>query len=817
MLTLIADIRYAARKLLSAPGFTTIAVLTLTLAIGASTALFSIVNSVVLNALPYAHPERLVVLASTSPTGAHMPASPRDLIDYRDQSGMFSDVAGIDAGENATLTRPGSPAIRLGEARVGATLFRVLGVQPAFGRFFAAGEDSANAAKVVVLSNLAWHRYFGGDTSIVGQSVTLDGEQYRVVGIAKHGLDYPQSPDIWVPLVWRSFEVGDAARGYHATVGAARLRDGVTIEAAQGRLTQIAARLAEEFPSTNAKIGALVSPLQHQIVGDVSRALWPMLGAVLVVLLIACTNIANLLLVRATAREPEIAVRTALGAERTRIVRQLITESMLLWIAGALFGTLVATWLLSAVSALGPRDLPRLDEIAIDGRVLAFAFVITVITGLAFGLVPAIQAARTDVAQLIRASGRVRGRRGANRARSAFVLAEVALATVLLVGAALLIRSFERLVHVDPGFRSSHLVVADVALTGGRYRHDAGNIAYANDVLARLAAIPGVQHVAVAADRPLDPDGPFGASTSFTVDDAPKPKPGTEPDSRLLPVSPSYFTTVGMTLVRGRFFTDAENRLDAPPVVVIDDELARRYFPNENPIGKHLTYGLSHSTTGEPGDTIRMRGEIVGIVKHAVHEKLGEKAQPSTYFPYVTAPFGATFVVRTERDPATVEADIGTALRAQDPNVSIYELGTMDDAVSVSVAQPRFYTLLLGAFAGLALLLAALGVFGVMSFIVGQRTREFGIRIALGATVGDLVHSVVREGLGLALSGIAVGAVISAGLTRVIRDLLYGTGALDLTAFVAASAVLAAAAALAAWLPARRAARVDPMQAMRAE
>jgi putative ABC transport system permease protein len=817
MHTLLADIRYAARKLMRAPAFTATAVLTLTLAIGSTTALFSIVNSVVLEPLPFAHPDRLAFVSSTSPSGRQMPVSPQNLIDYRDQSHVFSGVAAVDAGESATLTRPDAPATRLSEARVGADFFRVLGVQPAVGRFFAAGEDSSSAAKVVVLSDLAWRRYFNGDARVVGQPVTLDGTMYRVIGVAKPGLDYPQGPDIWIPAVWMSFELGDAARGYNAATAVARLKDGMTFDRARLELQTIADRLADRFPNTNAKVGAFIDPLQHQLVGDVTHALWPMLGAVVLVLLIACTNVANLLLVRGAGRESELAVRTALGAGRGRIMRQLVTESMLLWIAGAAFGALFASWSIGAVIAFGPRGLPRLHEIAIDGRVVAFTAFLTVVTGLVFGSLPAFQAARLDISQMLRAGARGAGAIGGNRTRSALVVAEVALATVLLVGAGLLIKSFERLTRVDPGFRPSHLVVLDAALSGDRYRHDAENNAFAANVESRIASLPGVQSAAVGAARPLDPDGPFGASTSFTVDNESRPKPGTEPTAHVVPVSPSYFATLGATVERGRVFTASENRLDVPPVLLIDEELARRYFANVNPIGKRLTFGLSHSITGAAGDTVRMRGEVIGVVKNIVRNRLGETPEPTAYFPYATAPFAATFVVRTDADPTMVEGEIRRAVHEVDPNVSLYELGTMDDAMSESVAQPRFYTLLLTVFSALALLLAAVGIFGVMSYVVGQRTREFGIRIALGATAHHVVRSVVRRGLVIGLGGIAAGTIAAAVATRGIRALLYGTDPLDLPAFVGAALILAAVAALAAWLPARRAARVDPVTAMRAD
>jgi predicted permease len=417
---------------------------------------------------------------------------------------------------------------------------------------------------------------------------------------------------------------------------------------------------------------------------------------------------------------------------------------------------------------------------------------------------------------MLRRSGR-QGSSGSNRTRAALIVTEVALATVLLVGAGLLVRSFERLMHADPGFRPDRLLVFDAALAGGRYRHDAENNAFANVVEARLGALAGVKSAAVTSARPLDPDAPYGASTSFTVDNEPKPRPGTEPNARLIPVSPKYFATIGASLVRGRFFEERDNRLDAPPVILIDDELARRYFPGVDPIGKRLTFGLSHSTTGAAGDTVRMRGQVVGILRNVVGDRVGEAAEPTAFFPYATAPLGATFVVRVSGDPSAVEPAIRRVVAEVDPTVSVYGLGTMEDALSASVAQPRFYALLLGTFSAVALLLAGIGIFGVVSYSVGQRTREFGIRFALGATGREVTRSVVTRTFTLVSGGILIGAVLAIAATRAIRTLLYGVQPLDLPAFASAMLVLGAVALIAAWLPARRAARIDPMVAMRPE
>lgn len=812
MYNLLLDVRYAVRKLARTPGFTCIAVLTLALGIGATTAIFSIVNSVLLRPLPFADPARLAFIESVSPTGAPMPASPQDLADYARQSQVFTSVAAIDAGEQARFTGAGASAELLSEARVGASMFSILGVSPQVGRFFVPGEDSASAAPVVVLSDRSWRRDFGGDPHVIGQSIELSDKRYRVIGVAAPTLTYPANPDLWIPAVWHDYEMGDSTRGFHSVTAIGRLATNATFESAHAALQAIATRLGATFPATNARIGAYVQPLQEHMVGNVSVALYAMLGAVGFVLLIACVNVANLLLVRAAARQSEIALRTALGAARGRIVRHLVTESLVLSAAGAVLGTILAAWALDAVLALSPRGLPRLDEIAIDWRVIAFTAVLSIVVGVLFGLVPALHAVRSDISNMLR-QGRG-GAGGANRTRSALVLAEVALATVLLAGAGLLIRSFERLMHHDPGFNPSHLVVFNLALPS---MYDDQMNARASEVLARLRALPGTQRAAVAAALPLDPNAPFGAHTSFRVIGEPKPVHGYEPISRIQPVSPSYFSTMGMTLVRGRWFTDAENRRDVPAVLVIDEALAAKYFPNQNAIGKQLTFGFQHTFTANPNDTLTMHGEIVGVARNAAYSALGGKPDPTTYVPYATAPVGAAFVVRTNADPRVTQASIQHVMHDADPNAPVYGLRSMDDALSASVAQPRFYTLLLGAFAAMALLLAALGIYGVISYVVTNRTREFGIRIALGATSRDVTRLVVRRGLGLTLGGIVLGGIAAAALTRVIRSLLFETAPTDVPTFVLGAIVLGVVATLASWLPARRASRTDPTVAMRAE
>jgi len=814
MSVLLQDVRYALRTLRRTPTFTIIAVLTLAVALGATTTVFSVVDAVLLKALPFAEPARLAFIESTSPEGRPMHVSPQDLVDYRRQTTAFSDVAAVDPNASANLSDGTSAPRRLRQTRVGASFFSVLGVRPQHGRFFVAGEDSAGAAKTVVLSHSAWHAYFGGDPKIVGRRVMLDGASYEVIGIAPSSMNFPSATDMWVPAVWRDFEIGDDNRGYHAVNAVGRLAPGVGFDIARQQLATVATRLANQFPQTNAKVGALVQPLRENLIGDVSRPLWAMLGATAFVLLMACANVANLLLVRASSRESEMAVRTALGAGRTRLVRQLVTESLLLAVAGATLGALLSAWTVDLVATYGPRGVPRIADVSVDARVVAFTTVVAILTALLFGLAPALRAAPRDPVQMLRAGSRALAGGAAN---STLVLVEIALATTLLVGAGLFMRSFSRLTSVHPGFEPKHLVTFDVALVGDRYLTDARSNAFADAVLSTIGALPGVERAAVATTAPVDPDPGFSASTSFTVDGDPPPAPGSEHLSRVLGVSPSYFETLGLSLRSGRIFTEPENRIDAAPVLVINRALADRYFAGSNPIGRHLTFGLSHTFTESPADSVRMRGEIVGIVDNTTQRSLSEKPVPAAYVPYRTAPFAPAFMVRTTLPLSSLEGSLRRAVRDVDATASVYGLTTMDDALSATVAQPRFYTMLIAVFGCVALVLAALGVYGVISYLVTQRIREFGIRVALGATAGTIARSVLARALALSSVGIAVGVAGALVVGRLIQSLLFDTSAFDAATFAAVAVMLLAVAGLAAWIPARRAASADPMSAMRAD
>ncbi|HET7552834.1 MAG TPA: ABC transporter permease [Gemmatimonadaceae bacterium] len=811
--TLLQDIRYAVRKLLRAPGFALVAVATLALAIGATTAVFSIVNGVLLQPLPFEDPSRIVSVSSMGKSGEPVYMSALDYIDYRDGSKSFESMAQY-TGESVNLTGSGVQPMRLTEARVGARFFDVLGVRAQRGRFFTANEDSPEAPRVAVISDALWRGRFGADPGVLGRSIALDDVQYTVVGVAEPELRFPEQPDVWVPYVFQPYELGPNSRGGHSLWGIARVKPGASIAGASAELEGIARNLEAKFPESNTGFGAMAEPLRDQIVGDVRPALLAMLGAVGLVLLIACANVANLLLVRAAARESEMAVRTALGAGRGRIVRQLVTESVLLALAGAALGVVLASWAVSAVVALGPRGLPRLAEVAVDGRVLLFAAGVALLNGILFGLAPAIQAARSNTGQSLRDGPRGSSRGGAKRTRNALVVVEMALAVMLLIGAGLLMRSFIRLVNVNPGFRTEQLVTFNVTLPDAKYPFDRQRVAFTSELQSSLGELPGTKDVAVSFGRPMERMGIF---TVFEVEGRPASSPDNRSTSVMQPVSPEYFSALGIPLVRGRLYTALDNRRGAPAVVVINRELARRYFATENPIGKRITLGMSHDTAG-PNTPVEAGGEIVGIVGDVKQFGLDSDVRPMVYLPFAHVPLNhVSVLVRSSADPRLLESEIRSRVRALDPDLPIFDLGTMKQMVSDSVSQPRFYLLLLGAFAGVALLLAALGVYGVISYAVSQRTRELGIRIALGASEERVVRLVLSSGVSLALGGVVAGVLASLYATRLLRTLLFGVPSTDPVTFGAVALLLILVGALAAFIPARRAASVNPVIAMRAE
>jgi predicted permease len=811
--TLIQDLRYSVRKLLRTPGFTIVAVATLALAIGATTAVYSIVDGVLLEPLPFRDPSRLVRVESTGRDGKSFPLSPADFVDYQNQSTSFTGMAQFAPGSANFATNGGDP-VRLDRLTVGPSFFTVLGLSPVRGRFFADNEGRPGASNVVVISDNLWRSRFASSPSAIGQSIILDERPYTVIGVAPATANYPQPVDVWIPnAIQQSSD--PSARGMHQFFAIGRVKDGVPIARARQDIAAIAKRLSNEYPQMNAAIGGNVLPLQEQLVGNLRPTLFAILGAVGFVLLIACANVANLLLVRASARSGEMAVRTALGAATSRIVRQLVTESLLLALAGAAIGVTLAAWVVRSIVALGPRLLPRLSEVSVNGRVLAVSATVAVITGVIFGIVPALYTARPDIASMLRSSVRGSSRGGVNRVRSGLIVAEMAMAVVLLIGAGLLIKSFVALTRVDLGFRTENVVTFDVSLPQAKYAKDNARLAAIHSIQSRIGALPGTQYVGVVNGRPLARQLTM---TMFDVVGQPPNDPMHRTITEVHPASPSFFAAMGMTLKKGRFYTEAENRRDGHQVLVINEELARRYFPGQDPIGKEITLGIGYNEQLGPADTLGVQGEIVGIVDDVKQRGLAADLFPMTYVPYDALP-GAlnSIVVRTTANPTAVEAAIRAQVKAVDPRLPVVGLNTMSQVVSDSVAQPRFYMAMVAAFACIALLLAAIGIYGVISFTVAQRSRELGIRIALGATKQRVIGQVLGEGLTLTLVGVGVGLVAAFGLTRLIRSMLFGVGALDGVTFGGVAATLVAIALLASWLPARRAAAVDPLIAMRAE
>ena len=811
--TLLRDVRYSIRKLLHAPGFTAVVVGTLALSIGATTAVFSIVNGVLLEPLALPNANRIVSVSSADRDGNPSPMSLQDFEDYRAESRLIPAMAAYDQGTH-NLTGTGGEPIRLSGARVTANFFDVLGVSPIFGRGFSRGEDAKTAARTAVLSEGLWRSHFGSDPKILGRILAIDGRPHTVIGVVPE-IELRRATDIWLPLIPEAGEDDPSNRGSHYLNGVGRLAPAASVNRAALELAQIARRLELQYPQSNTHFSATAAPLRDTIVGKVRPALLVMLGGVGFVLLIACANVANLLLVRASTRETEIAVRTALGAGARQLVRQLLTESVLLAAAGTIVGTSLAAWAVDAVKAIGPQGVPRLERVSIDARVLAFSAIVAVVTGLLFGLAPAIHAAKTNIGQMLKESARgSSGRRATRRTRAALVVTEMSLAVVLLVGAGLLARTFVALTRVDPGYRPENVVTMSVSLPDVKYPWDQQAITFSDQLLDRLRRLPDVQSVALAFGRPLSD---IGMRVGFRRDDRPPPTPDKRLVADVRVVTPGFFSTLRIPVLTGRSFatTDLPN---APGAIVVSQAFARQFFPNENPIGKHITIGWGRQRSPNPSDTVSAAGEIVGIVGDIRAYGNRDKPPSTIYLPYDQAPIQAfSVLVRSTAAPAVIVNGARTAVREVDPELPVFDVKTMTDAVAESVSQPRFYAILLGSFAGIALIIAALGIYGVISYTVSQRTRELGIRIALGAQRDRVLQLVIRQGLRLTLLGIAVGLVAAYVLTRVIASLLFGVAPADPATFGGVALVFLAIAWLASYLPARRAASVDPIIAMRAE
>ena len=803
---MLTDLRYALRMLVKSPAFSIIAILTLGLAIGANSAIFSVVNAVLLRPLPYPQSEQLVRIFGSQPQLALAPTSPANFLEWKEENQVFERI-GTYVGQGFNLIGGDKPERVIG-ARVSADLLQLLRVQPALGRLFTEEEDQEGRGKVVILSHEFWRNRFGGEANTVRQTITLNDKPYTVIGVMPPGFAFPGTrTQVWVPIAFNSAE--RATRDTNFIDVIARLKPGVSIEQARANMNAVAQSQTERYPKTNTGIGVKLISLQEHTVGDVRPMLIVLLGAVAFVLLIACANVANLLLARAAARQREMAIRGALGASRSRVVRLLLTESVLLGIVGGAIGLLLAIWSLDLLVSLKPANLPRLAEIGVNRTVFLFTFAVSVVTGLLFGLAPALQASKSDLNEGLKESSRGgtdSPRR--HRLRALLVVSEVALSLVLLVGAGLMIRSFSRLLAVDPGFKADHVLTAFVSLPDPKYPKREEQTVFFDRLLERLRNMPGVTAAGVISDLPLY----GGSSTGFDVDGRPEWAPGKRPLTDYRMINPDYFAAMGMKLVKGRAFSRYDNE-DAPGVVIINETMAARFFAGEDPIGQRL------DLSGNPKDL----REIVGVVGDVRNYGLDAEVKPEVYVPFLQSRpaylsglvSAMNVIVRSTSDPSSLAPALREQVQALDKDQPVSEIRTMEWYLADSMAQRRFNMLLLGAFAGLALVLAAVGIYGVIAYTVTQRTHEMGIRIALGARGADILRLIFGQSMLTTLSGIVIGLGAAFGLTRLLQNLLYQVTATDPFVFTSIPFLLLLVAMLATYIPARRAMKVDPITALR--
>ena len=808
MATLLQDLRYAFRLLAKSPSFTLIAVLTLALGIGTNTAIFTVVNGVLLRPLGFRDPSRVVLVAEKTsyPT---VSTSYENYIDWRGQSHSFESLEAT-RGTAITLTGTGEPE-RLNARMATAPLFSLLGVNAILGRTFLAEEDRAGGAPVVILSYGLWQRHFGAARDILGKSITLDSQPYTVVGVLPGGFELLQPADVFLPFTPWAKTLPDDRNWHPGIFVIGRLKDGITREQARTEMVGITKRLEQQYPIYNTGKSADVVGLQEQLVQNVRPALLLLLGAVGAVLLIACVNVANLLLARAAARGREVAIRTSMGASRWRVTRQLITESLLLSLAGGTLGLLFAWASLGPLLKLSSTSVPAVLTVGLDRWVLFFTLVVSFVTGLVFGIVPAVRTAKLDLRETLNegSRGSTTGI-GQHRIRGVLVAAEIAMAMLLLVGAGLLLRSFSRLQEVPPGFQADHLLVADLPLSLTAYSKPQQRFEFFDRLVARAKSLPGVRSAGAASFLPVSGGG---GALHFNINGRPPKSPHDYTVTGYRTVTPNYFETLGMPLAQGRFFTAADTE-KAPTVVVINSAMARTYFPGENPLGKRLQLGAIPES-----DVPWM--EVVGVVGD-VRQGLDLDPQAEMYLPYrqadqVLPVFQLSIVLRTATDPLLQAAALRSALGEIDPNQPLVRVRTMEENMAATVAQPRFRTWLIGIFAALALVLAGVGVYGVMSYTVTQRTSEIGIRVTLGAQPEDVFHIIVGEGLRLALAGVGAGILAALALTRLLRSFLYGVSAYDPLTFGGVALILTLVAVAASFFPARRATLVDPLVALRYE
>ncbi|OJT17558.1 permease [Archangium sp. Cb G35] len=801
--TLSQDFWLALRRLRKSPGFTLIAVLTLALGMGANSAIFSVVDTVLLRPLPMPEAERLVHVYSVS-RGKNGDTSVLDFRDMREKSRSFKELAASDSTD-LSLTGAGGEPERLQGTTVSAEFFQVLGTSPLVGRTFLPGEDAPGHSRVVVLGHALWQRRFGGDPAVLGRSVEVDGVPYTVVGVMRPGFDFPSRSQLWIPVTWEGDLIAPFNRGAHWLEVYGRLAPGVTVEQAQAELVALARELEAQYPQTNTGCGAAVVALQKDLVGEVEPALLLLLGAVGLVLLIACANLSNLLLARAVSREGEISVRLALGATPGRIVRQLLVESLVLALIGGAAGLLVASWSLDVLVALGPKDIPRLEQVTINGKVLVFSAGLSLFTALLFGLFPALQAARAELGHSLREVGRSStGVR--HRARNVLVVSETALAVVLLVAAGLLLKSFMRLQQVDPGFRSEHVLTMDLSLPQREaYASSASRVNFYDSLLERVRSLPGVQAVAATYHLPL---AGRNMSTSMWDMSRPKPTPEQRQYAQVRIITPGFFEVLRIPLKRGRLLTSQDGE-QGQWSVVISEEAARRYWPGEDPLGRTVRLGMNFGN----GD---MGGQVVGVVGNVRHQGIAKEPLPEVYVLHPQgSPNDMSLVVRTGGEPLALAPSVRAEMRALDKNLPVAHVRTLENILGDAVAQPRFLMVLVGTFAGLALVLAAMGLYGVVTFAVSQRTRELGIRMALGADARSVLRLVIGQYLQLTAMGVALGLVLAFVASRLLAGLLYSVQAADPWAYAGVTVLLVGVALVASFLPAYRATRIDPVIALR--
>ncbi|MGI9088310.1 MAG: ABC transporter permease [Chthoniobacterales bacterium] len=819
---MLADLRYALRQLFKNPAFTLVAVLTLGLGIGANTAIFSVVNAVLLKPLPFPSPNELIAFGSsdkreqtTSPASLSFP----DFFDFRDQNQTLASAAVYRDRAFGLVDERETESVR-GE-KVSSEFFEVLGVKPLLGHGFARADDGAGGGPggyKVVLSDALWRGHFNADKNVLGKTLLLDGRAYLVIGVLPPGFQFPiqtEAPELYVTTAEDASSPDGSTpntqqRGNHSLEGIARLKAGVTAAQASADLRNIAARLEKQFPDTNTNFGVAILPLRDDLVGDIRTGLYVLFGAVLCVLLIANANVANLLLARASVRGKEIALRAALGASRARIIRQLLTESVLLAALGGGLGLLIAGWGTSALIAAVPQNIPRTDTIQLDGAVLAFTLLLSLGTGIIFGLVPAWQASHIDLNTALKtgARGTAGGDARKHRLRNGLVIAEVSLALVLLICAGLLIQSFSKLGRVQPGLRTDKLFTARLGLPEVSYPKPESMVVFYDQLLARIRALPGVEAASVITPLPLSGSN---MATTFDIEEHPLPE-GQQADAASRVAGVDCFKALGIPLLQGRVFTESD-QLKTQPVVIVNERFAQKFFPGQNVVGKRIQPGMAI------GDEKASMRTIIGVVGNVKYRSLSRDFTPEMYLPIAQMPFDFTsLVVRTSvSNPATITNAVRAQLAAVDRNIPLMRVRIFDEYLTRSLARPRFNALLLSIFAGTALLLTAIGIYGVMAYSVSQRTNEIGIRIALGAAQSSIFRLIVGQAMTLVGISLVIGLAGAFAATRLLSTLVYGVGVWDPLTFVVIVILLSVVAFFAAWLPARRAARVNPIVALRTE